>query len=390
MKRKVIFLLLICISIYFLKYKPPLIEPDCGMDIGCWINEAVNKVSDEITKIANEAMDAVMGPINDIIKQIKQITDMFKSVPDRFKNISSGLGDMGNGIPQAFDVLGRNLKSGFDGFDKTFIDSFAKLGTDFKDGGDMIKSGINDEIRVIDTEIGGLFSDIVEFIVSFKKVFQYIRDFFANFVKSYINCGVYKVTNLHRCFFYYMLEAIGQILYLPVRIFVYFVEYYTGCPIQPQVDMIWELVYCIDDNIKDFCGYSMIHYPQFVLDMCYLCDVAPMPNFPKQDFIDQCNKIHDRIVNLPAKISVPVDTELTPGFNKVINAIPDSINAFNSDMTIAVDKITNAFDKSNIVFKSAEIQAKDRIGSVFTMANNYDAASAKQRIDNLIAANTPT
>jgi len=186
-----------------------------------------------------------------------------------------------------------------------------------------------------------------------------------------------------------MLEAIGQILYLPVRIFVYFVEHYTGCPIQPQVDNVWEMIYCVDDNIKELCGYSMIHYPQFVLDMCYLCDVEPMPTFPKQDFVNQCNKIHDRIVNLPANLSGPVDTQITPGFNKIINAIPTAVNAFNSDMAIAVNKINHAFDKSNTVFKSAETQAKNRLGSVFTMANNYDAASAKRQIDNLIAANTP-
>jgi len=360
-------------------YKPPLIEPDA-------VSDFFNKtVKDELDKV----MDPIMKPLNDIFKQVKDITDIFKTIPDRIKSISGGFDDLGNAVPQAFGVLGSNLKAGFAGFDKTFIDSFAKLGTDFKDGGKLINAGVSDEVDVINTEVGGLFADIGKFIASFKKVFQYIHDFFSDFVMSYIKCGMTKIHNIHKCFFYYILEAIGQLLYLPARIVIYVINLYAGIDLQEIVDEIWNFIYNIDDIIKSIIGFSLIHYPQDVLDSCYLCKVSPMPKFPKQDFIDQCLNIQSRINKLPSQLAQPIDTEITPGVNKIINAVPSTFTTFGNDMQAAVDKIQDAFDQSNKVYNKASGQGAARIGSAFKTHYDYDVAGQKQIIDTYIREHTP-
>ena len=88
------------------------------------------------------------------------------------------------------------------------------------------------------------------------------------------------IFNFAGCFFWYMLEIIGQILYLPFR-FLFWVMGCTGDKIEKG---IWKVVDGIDCFFFDLTTYHVFRYSPEIIEKCYSCNPGPFP-FP--DFGDK-------------------------------------------------------------------------------------------------------
>ena len=93
-----------------------------------------------------------------------------------------------------------------------------------------------------------------------RKITKPITDIYKN-----VKCGVKIITNIHRCFLYYVLDIIGYTLYLPFKLifwitFTQFVE-----------KRIWEGVRMIDDVIFGMTGYFAFQYSDSIMNRCYRC-----------------------------------------------------------------------------------------------------------------------
>tara|TARA_B100000424_G_C22903938_1_gene480736 strand:- start:1009 stop:1389 length:381 start_codon:yes stop_codon:yes gene_type:complete len=97
--------------------------------------------------------------------------------------------------------------------------------------------------------------------------------------------------NFSSCFFYYFLDIIGYVLYLPFAFMFYLFRssieiYYPDCkreeypPIYNAEKEIWNLIYDIDCKIYDATGFHVFHYSEEIMKRCYSCSPGPFPPFP--------------------------------------------------------------------------------------------------------------
>lgn len=174
--------------------------------------EVGNKMKDGANDVINKVKNDVLGPLEDIFKKVKQA---FEVIPDRFKRFGSAFENIFKGIGEEVDGVFEGVWAGF--------------------------------------------VDITTFI-------QYL----GIFLFMYIECGVKFIENLHKCIFYYALQAVGQIFYCPFRIILWFFKQ-IGADFYPLEKTIWDNVEWIDGNIFKYLGFHITHYTRAVRDQCYNC-----------------------------------------------------------------------------------------------------------------------
>ena len=109
----------------------------------------------------------------------------------------------------------------------------------------------------------------------FKKVFLVFAFFGSVFTWCFknITCGLEMFMNFRQCFFWYLLEIIGQTLYLPIRFLVWILG------IQTWEKFTWDKIQAADCAFFDLTGIHVIHYSEDVLKRCYKCNPGPFPKW---------------------------------------------------------------------------------------------------------------
>ncbi len=109
--------------------------------------------------------------------------------------------------------------------------------------------------------------------------------------KGFIYCLFKMFSNFNSCFFYFFLDIVGYVLYLPFSIMFYLFRsgietYYSDCkkedypPIYNIEKDMWAAIYWLDCQIYDLLGFHVFHYSDEILDRCYGCSAGPFPPFP--------------------------------------------------------------------------------------------------------------
>jgi hypothetical protein len=109
----------------------------------------------------------------------------------------------------------------------------------------------------------------------FKKVFLVFAFFGSVFTWSFknITCGLEMFMNFRQCFLWYLLEIIGQTLYLPIRFLVWILN------IKPWEKYTWDKIQVADCAFFDLTGFHIIHYSDDILKRCYKCNPGPFPKW---------------------------------------------------------------------------------------------------------------
>lgn len=203
-------------------------------------------------------------PLTDFGKNMEKGFGVFKEIGERLKRIKYGFDDIGNGIKNEFKGLGDGLNIGV-------------------------------------TDIGRLLEYV--FI----------------FTGSYINCGVHFLKNLKGCIFYYLMEALGQILYLPVRFVIWLLKVCKLGNMQPYADKLWTYVEKGDKLIYNYANMHISHYPKSVRQTCYVCR-----RLKQRVIVRQGDKVNDDFSK---------DGAIAQEFAKGINQMKDGGKNINSALT---------------------------------------------------------
>ena len=171
-----------------------------------------NQIGDGIKNVANKAKDTMLGPLMDIFNKAKAA---FEQIPKRFTAFGNGFKKVFDGIGQEFKGLGDGLHDGFE-------------------------------------DIGILMEKSGEFVF------------------NYVMCGVKMIQNLHACIFYYSLQAVGQIMYLPIR-WKLWLLYMLGLDFYPYEATFWDYVEWFDGVVFNSMGFHFSHFPKNIRDQCYNC-----------------------------------------------------------------------------------------------------------------------
>jgi hypothetical protein len=146
----------------------------------------------------------------------------------------------------------------------------------FDDVGNFFNHTIPDDIE----RVKHAYEDFICFM---KGISSYIEDVINSF-SSYLICGCLMILNLPFCFVWYILEFIGNLIYLPFSIFFYIFNLNNSIE-KP----IWNFINYIDTFVLSITGNSILHFPQTIVTKCYNCS-TPIKPFPVlSDYIENKN-----------------------------------------------------------------------------------------------------
>jgi hypothetical protein len=89
-------------------------------------------------------------------------------------------------------------------------------------------------------------------------------------VRTYMICAPKMLANLTHCLIYYIIDFVGIVLYLPVRIFLAILKA-LGVNLYPQEKQIWDGIEKVDRVIFTQTGFHIVHWPKSIRDQCYNC-----------------------------------------------------------------------------------------------------------------------
>ena len=193
-----------------------------GYDLGN-IGKDIGKIGDVGGGIGGEIEKAIKKPLEPIIEFIDRVTNMLNQIKDRVNNFDSAFKLLGQGIESEFENIGKSLKLGF-------------------------------------------------------------QDIF-NLVGAAGECGIKFARNLRSCILWYLMDAIGSLVYAVfVELPLFVANELFGVNLRSYVDDLNDALREMDDEIYNLTGYSVMHFPQNVIEKCYSCDVSGQVNKLKDDF----------------------------------------------------------------------------------------------------------
>ena len=95
----------------------------------------------------------------------------------------------------------------------------------------------------------------------------------------FVQCGWYWFKNIRQCFFWYLLDTIGQILYLPFGLLIWIFPI-----LEPPSDLFWKTLDDLDCLCFDATGYHFLHYSPDIIRQCFSCnpkDLKELTKFPE-------------------------------------------------------------------------------------------------------------
>jgi hypothetical protein len=126
------------------------------------------------------------------------------------------------------------------------------------------------------------------------------------FLFTYTICGVQYISNIHRCFFYYIVDIFFQLIYLPVRILLVCIWFFYN-KIYNVESTIWKNIDKADIMQYNLTGIRLTRWPKSIRDQCYNCKrlkVSVVMNKGKdiyQDFMVKIPKMVLKGVNTVSK-----------------------------------------------------------------------------------------
>ena len=183
---------------------------------------------------------------------------------------------MGMSIEDAFaklDPKKNGISDGMnrvkDGFDQ-MEDFFKKIGRQFEvlpKRFKLISSGFNNIFKGLGYTLQDMFTGVGKGMLD---IFVLTELAFVWFF-THIMCGVTLATRLNKCFFYYALDCMGQILYLPFRLAFWVTSMFMGNQIYKTEKALWDKLELVDGYFYNYLHFHIMHYPKNVRDWCYNC-----------------------------------------------------------------------------------------------------------------------
>ena len=180
-------------------------------------------------------------------------------------------------------------------------------------------------IPIIAAEFKGLV-DILQgsgelFIGSLESLQFFIPDFFdgiftlMTFAISWLMCLFKNITNLQACMFYYLLEIVGVIFYLPFRVTLWVLSQFH-IDLYDLETQFWDGIEYIDEVVLNYAGFHVSHYPKNIREQCYNCRRVKISALDKHT------------APLVKDLTQTVPSLLSPGLKQIIKGGTELMNPF--------------------------------------------------------------
>ena len=84
-------------------------------------------------------------------------------------------------------------------------------------------------------------------------------------INDFVKCTIKMIVNFPQCFIYYLLEIIGNILYLPIMLIVW------AFGMREIEISMWKMVRDFDNLVNSVAGFYLFRYSNSILNKCYRC-----------------------------------------------------------------------------------------------------------------------
>jgi hypothetical protein len=264
----------------------PVVEPI----ITTMINGVVNPLK---TTINNSIIDKFNSALTTVVSEIETATN--KTV-----------GGLNSGLSGFFDIL-KTISN----FINETTARFIKMG----DGLNEIFTGL------FETEVKGLGDGLNKGFTNIGELLKYSGEF----IFSYITCGVQYIQNLHRCLLFYCLDAFGQIMYMPVRLLLWFMKTFLFRDMYSLENMAWDYLEKADQYFYQYTGVHISHYPKNIRDSCYNCKRMKV------------NALKGKVKEINYDFNKRMPALLQAGVTQMQDGSKTFAGAFNSDFQIPAD-----------------------------------------------------
>lgn len=188
------------------------------------LENEINNVSKKITRPVNEFMyNNVEKPILDLTKGIDEMIEDFVRIvcfinksPVRFRNLGAAFENVFDGVISEFIALGYALELGFNSI-----------------------------------------SELVYYA--------------SKYLESYLECVVKFLKNFIQCVPFYILDIVGQILYLPIRLLMWLFSTFLFIDLYAREKQVWNGLESLDHQLYPYIGFHIIYYPKHIRNNCYVC-----------------------------------------------------------------------------------------------------------------------
>ena len=247
--------IIVGITIYIKLFKKkPVIEPLLG-----WVEDLID-----------DAIDAVISPIvdavNSVIKVFTDIIDWISGIPDMINDVIDELVGFLEDILESLKSMIMDVVDGIDDMITNFerliclFESFPVRAENILHGFNNIFIGIGEQFE--------LFIQAGE--MGFKETSRYAK-LSGIYTHNYIQCLFKFLRNSYKCFFYYILDLIGKILYIPFSLLFWLSKTLFGIDLYPIETRTWKFLELINNFVFSTLGFHIIHFPQKVREDCYSC-----------------------------------------------------------------------------------------------------------------------
>lgn len=128
----------------------------------------------------------------------------------------------------------------------------------------------------------------------------------GRFTYQWLMCLVALTRELRTCFIFYLVDIIGQMLYLIVPISVFLIKHVSGINLEEEVLYIHLLIEKADQAFYDQLGYHFAHLPDSVNRTCYTCPNGFKVKDGLDEIVDRAYKTdYDFNVAIPEMYNLP-------------------------------------------------------------------------------------
>ena len=234
------------------------------------IKNAVDKAERDLKKVFVDGIkDKIVDPIEDIINDI---VDEFESMIEKIENIPTFIEDIFDGIMGEIERIAQEkldeLKKPFQGIDN-MIQDFQRMLCWF--------NTLPTRIALVMSGIDHIFQGIGEQLDLYIQAFELgvdetgtLFNYSAVFFKSYLDCIEKFIVNLYKCFFYYIVDLLLKLMYLPVILILWIFSLF-GFNGYKTERRFWNTMKKVDAFFYQNLKFHILEFPESVKNDCYRC-----------------------------------------------------------------------------------------------------------------------
>ena len=231
-----------------------------------WVEDLINDAVDWIVDELFEAIKReVIGPIEDFF------TDAWKTIEKFFTDLLQQVTDE---ITSIFKLIEEWFEEEVIGFFNDAADAVVsvvdEIVAEIEKLGPRVEN-IGYGLEEIFVGIGYQFVELGEGIGESIEGTGEVLHYSFEYLKRYIICSVKFLKNLYKCIFFYILHAIGKLLYLPVRIVLWIMYTFLRFDAYGIEKQVWDGLETLDTMFFELFEVHIIHYPKKIRDDCYTC-----------------------------------------------------------------------------------------------------------------------